>query len=124
VADRTPPNVLRHSWGQLEVQGIGLLGDAKLWPGGGREWDWSETDTHHRPGIQPADVAELLLHDVEVVVLSRGRELVLQTQPETIELVESRGITVVQQETSVAISTYNGLVDSGHKVAALLHSTC
>ena len=124
MADRLPPKVLRHSWGELEIEHLGLLGDAKLWPGGGREWDWSETDTHHHPGIQPADVAELLLHDVDVVVLSRGRELVLETQPETVDLLESRGISVIREETSVAIDTYNALVDGGQKVGALLHSTC
>ena len=49
-----------------------------------REWDWNETGTQHDPGIQPADVDELLAHDPEVIVLSRGRELRLQTQPQTL----------------------------------------
>ena len=30
---------------------------AKLYPGGARAWDWRETGTRHRPGIQPADIA-------------------------------------------------------------------
>jgi hypothetical protein len=34
------PKVLRHGWGELEIDGIGTRRDAKLWPGGGREWDW------------------------------------------------------------------------------------
>ena len=29
--------------------------DFKLYPGGGREWDWNETGTRHVPGIQPGD---------------------------------------------------------------------
>jgi NAD(P)-dependent dehydrogenase (short-subunit alcohol dehydrogenase family) len=41
-------------------------------PGGGREWNWLETGTHHNPGIQIAEVEELLEHGAGVVVLSRG----------------------------------------------------
>ena len=56
----------------MEVDGVGSGRDYKLYPGGGREWDWKETDTHHVPGIQPADVEELLAHGSKVIVLSRG----------------------------------------------------
>jgi len=34
--------------------------DAKLFPGGSCEWNWRETATEHVPGIQIADVQELL----------------------------------------------------------------
>jgi hypothetical protein len=118
------PVVLTHSWGQLDVEGVGDFGDAKLWPGGGREWDWTETNTHHVPGIQPAVVEELLGHAPQVVVLSRGRELRLQTTPETLAVLEERGVTVVWEETSAAIDEYNRLARDGIRVAALLHSTC
>ena len=53
-------------------EGSGSLKDAKLYPGGARAWDWRETGTRHDPGIQPTDVAELLDHGAEVVVLSTG----------------------------------------------------
>jgi len=118
------PQVGRNSWGWIEVEGIGELRDAKLWPGGGRGWDWNETGTRHRPGIQPADVEELLGHDPEVVVLSRGRELRLRTKPETLALLQERGIEVVSEETGNAIERYNALVAEGRRVAALLHTTC
>jgi hypothetical protein len=72
------PRVLKHTWGELDIEGSGKHGDAKLWPGGARERDWTETVTHHHPGIQPSDLEELLTHDPEVVVLSRGRELKLE----------------------------------------------
>ena len=118
------PRVLTNSWGHLDVDGLGELKDAKLWPGGGREWDWTETGTQHHPGIQPADVLELLDHDPDVVVLSRGRELRLETMTETLDELEGRGIRVVWQETGDAIDCYNQLADEGARVAALLHSTC
>jgi hypothetical protein len=95
-----------------------------VWPGGGRAWDWNETGTRHRPGIQPADVQELLDHKPDVVVLSRGRQLRLNTCPETLALLAEQGVGVEQCETSLAIELYNRLVESGTAAAALLHSTC
>jgi hypothetical protein len=59
VAHRSP-RILAVSWGHMTVAGLGDGKDFKLYPGGGRAWDWSETGTRHEPGIQPADVAELL----------------------------------------------------------------
>ena len=66
------PKITSLSWGHMVVEGVGSGKDFKLWPGGGCEWDWGETDTHHSPGIQPADVTELLENNSEVIVLSRG----------------------------------------------------
>ena len=54
------PRISSISWGRMEVEGVGSAKDFKLWPGGGRPWDWNETGTRHEPGIQPADVEELL----------------------------------------------------------------
>lgn len=118
------PRVLGHSWGELDVEGLGTYGDAKLWPGGGREWNWVETGTHHRPGIQPTDLEELLTFEPDIVVLSRGRELRLEVCPETLSLLRTRGVEVIVEETSVAISMYNDQVAGNRRVAALLHSTC
>lgn len=68
------PRVIHISWGRMEVEGLGTDRDYKLYPGGGRAWDWTETGMHHAPGIQPADVQELLEHGSKVVVLTRGME--------------------------------------------------
>jgi hypothetical protein len=118
------PKVLDHAWGQIAVEGVGSFRDVKLWPGGGREWDWEETGTRHDPGIQPADVEELLDANSEIVVLSKGRELRLKTCEETIQLLEENEVTVVREETSLAIAEYNRLAQSSCRVAALIHTTC
>ncbi len=120
----TSPQVRDDGWGFVDVDGLGRLRDAKLWPGGGRAWDWNETGTHHQPGIQPADVAELLDHRPEVVILSRGRQRRLETAPETLALLRSAAVEVIQAETGEAIGRYNRLAAGGRAVAALLHSTC
>jgi hypothetical protein len=63
MSDEAPSPLITHlSWGRLEVAGGRRFKDAKLFPGGSREWDWSETGTDHVPGIQSEDVEELLEH--------------------------------------------------------------
>lgn len=123
MTDRSP-RVTDDGWGYLEIEGIGRVRDAKLWPGGGRAWDWNETGTDHTPGISPDDVAELLEYDPEVVVLGLGREGALQVQPEAQASLERGGVAVVKQETADAIEHYNALAAEGRMVAALIHSTC
>lgn len=123
AADRVSPLVTGLSWGSVETE-AGTFRDAKLWPGGGRGWDWRETGTEHSPGIQPADVEELLSRRPEVVVLSRGRQGRLQVQRSTLEAVEAAGARPEVLGTEEAIRRYNELAEGGTPVAALIHSTC
>jgi len=118
------PKISAISWGRMEVDGVGSGKDFKLWPGGGRPWDWNETGTHHDPGVQPADVEELLVHGSEVVVLSRGQELQLRTSPQTLDLLRHRGVAAHVEETMAAAKLYNELSDQGMPVGGLFHSTC
>jgi hypothetical protein len=37
------PRVIYDGWGFIEIEGLGRFRDAKLWPGGGRAWNWRET---------------------------------------------------------------------------------
>jgi len=118
------PYINHISWGRMKVEGVGEGKDFKLWPGGGRQWDWRETNTHHVPGIQPNDVEELLDNGSHAIVLSRGMLLMLQTCQETLDLLDEKHITVHVAETKAATEIYNGLVSSGEAVGGLFHSTC
>jgi hypothetical protein len=118
------PRVTRLSWGRLEVEGEdGPFKDAKLFPGGARAWDWNETGTRHEPGIQPADVEELLERGATAVVLSKGFHERLGITPQTLRMLEDRGVTAHVLHTGEAISLYNQLRET-EKVGALIHSTC
>jgi hypothetical protein len=117
------PRISHISWGRMDVDGLGTGKDFKLYPSGGRAWDWSETGTRHAPGIQPSDVTELLERGSKVVVLTRGMELVLQTCPETLQLLKARGIPVHVAETREAVALYNTLAEN-EAVGGLFHSTC
>ena len=117
------PRIAHFAWGRIETGDGRVFRDAKLWPGGGREWDWGETGTHHVPGIQPADVVELLAHGAETVVLSKGVYKRLQTRPETLDLLSRKGVAVEVLQTEQAVERYNALAAEG-PVGGLFHSTC
>jgi len=117
------PRIAHISWGRLEVDGYPVFKDAKIFPGGAREWDWSETGTRHTPGIQPADVDELIDHGAEAVVLSKGIWERLQVCPETLKLLADRGVAVEVLQTEAAVRRFNELRQS-MPVGGLFHSTC
>jgi hypothetical protein len=117
------PRIVESRWGRLSIEGHGSVKDAKLYPGGARDWDWRETGTRHDPGIQPADVAELLDHGAEVVVLSTGVFRMLKVCPETLLLLKNKHIPCHVLPTPDAVVTYNRLAET-EAVGALIHSTC
>jgi hypothetical protein len=122
-AEVRSPLITHISWGRLELEDGRRFKDAKLFPGGSREWDWSETGTEHVPGIQPADIEELLQHGAKVVVLSKGIYERLQVCSETLEMLKKRGIDFHVLQTEEAVDLYNKLRQKA-PVAGLFHSTC
>jgi hypothetical protein len=42
----------------------------------------------------------------------------------TLDLLDTRGVDLVWEETAAAIDAYNDLANRGVRVAALIHSTC
>ena len=101
------------SWGRLEVEGkAGPYKDAKLFPGGSREWNWRETGTEHVPGIQSADVQELL-----------EQAECLQVPRETIDFLKEWRIEAHILPTTQAAELYNRLAKEG-PVGGLFHTTC
>ena len=118
------PRIKHVSWGRLDVEGkTEPYKDAKLFPGGSREWNWRETATNHLPGIQPADIQELLDHGARVVVLSRGMKECLQVPPETLDFLKERQIAVHVLPTADAVQLYNQLAEK-EAVGGLFHTTC
>ena len=97
------PRIANVVWGRIDVEGIGTFRDAKVFPGGAREWNWNETGTAHEPGIQPADVAELLGHGAKTIVLSKGMFNRLGICPQTFQLLEERRIQTHALPTEQAV---------------------
>ncbi len=117
------PKVTHVSWGRIDVEGRKVFKDAKVFPGGAREWDWNETGTRHETGIQPGDVEELIERGATVVVLSNGMHGELQVNPETVKLLNERHIPAHVLETEEAVKLYNDLAEK-ERPAGLFHSTC
>lgn len=117
------PRILAISWGRMDVEDLGVGKDFKLYPGGGRGWDWTETGTEHVPGVQPADVEELLADGATTVVLSQGMDRRLQIDPRTLRLLDERSAIVHVASTADAVKIYNDLIDDV-LVGGLFHSTC
>ena len=122
--NRRSPVIEHLSWESITVEGLGAGQDVKLWPGGGRAWDWRETNTHHVPGIQVIDIVELIEHGSEVIVLSRGMELVLRTCAESIKWLNDLQVSYHILETREAAELYNKLATQGIAAGGLFHSTC
>lgn len=121
----TSPRITHVSWGRLEIDdGAQSFKDAKLYPGGARAWDWNETGTSHTPGIQPADVDELVDHGASVVVLSRGMNKRLQVKSDTLGMLDAAGIDTHVLQTKQAVARYNELQEADEAVGGLFHSTC
>ena len=115
------------SWGKMEVQIDEKqrdFKDCKLWPGGGREWNWAETGTHHSPGIQPADIEEILEYGVDVLILTRGQFGRLNVSAETEALLRAREIQYHIEKTKMAVTLFNDLTKQGKRVGGVFHSTC
>ena len=117
------PPITSDSWGRIEITDQ-VFKDAKLWPGGARDWDWNETGTDHGAGVQPADVHELLDHGADHVIIGRGREGRLTVHHDTTALLDDRAVTYEVLDTADAIARYEALRAQGTAVAALIHTTC
>lgn len=117
------PKIHSISWGKVVTENKNSYKDAKLFPGGSRQWDWNETGTQHVPGIQPADVKELLEHGAKDIVLSQGFHDRLQVCEETEELLNDKNVDYYILNTEEAVSKYNNLADTS-AAGALIHSTC
>jgi len=118
------PRIMHVKWGHIEVEGADRsFKDVKVYPGGCRTWNWNETGTSHNPGIQLADVEELVEHGAEAVVLSKGMLKRLQVQQKTLDWLDERGIEYQVLPTEEAVEAYNKWADE-RPVGGLFHSTC
>ncbi|KAL0973087.1 hypothetical protein UPYG_G00198780 [Umbra pygmaea] len=115
------PEIVTLSWGHMKVKGCSSgYKDCKVWPGGSRGWDWRETGTEHRPGVQPADLEEVLQKGVETLVIGRGMNEALQVPSSTVDYVRKKGVELTVLQTEKAVTEYNNLVNKGAKVTEYL----
>lgn len=117
------PRISGISWGVVDVEEQGRFKDVKLWPGGARSWDWNETGTRHRPGVQPEDLEELLKNGSRQIIVGQGMLKQLQVPESTLTWLEERGVEVEVLQSKKAVDEYNRLAQN-EPVGAVIHSTC
>lgn len=118
--------ITHFSWGRIIVNCAGKeheFKDCKISPKGVQNWDWNEFKTRHVPGIQVQDI-ESIVNDCDIIILSRGVDLVLQTTPEAVAYLTSIKKEFYMLQSAAAAQKYNELTNQGKKVGILLHSTC
>lgn len=118
------PRILASGWGKMDIEKLGAGKDFKLWPGGGRNWDWSEHGTSHSSGVQRGDVLELIDNGCRVVILTTGRFNRLKIPETIVKLLREHAIEVRVADTKKGIQLYNNYVSEGAAVGGLFHSTC
>jgi hypothetical protein len=115
------------SWGKMQVNIQGKeynFKDCKIWPEGVSDWDWNLTGTTHDTGIQPDDIKDILDHNIEVMVLSRGFDLKMKVSPATEELLKSLDIEYHILDTEKAVDLFNELAQQKRRAGGIFHSTC
>ncbi|XP_007883502.1 mth938 domain-containing protein [Callorhinchus milii] len=119
------PEIASLSWGHMKVKGSPTAyKDCKVWPGGSRPWDWRETGTEHHPGVQPADIEEIISKSIQTLVIGRGMSEALQVPSITLDYIKSKGVDVKVLQTEKAVREYNSLASQGARVGGIFHSTC
>ncbi len=115
------PLVLKCSRGRIKVAGFqSRFRDVQLSVNGAEPWDWTDTGTHHVPGVQVADI--LSVPPSPVLVVGLGTQRRLQVSAEARAHLDEKGILLVERETSRAVAIYNCYVELGVEVSALIHS--
>lgn len=124
--DRSKPIIARARWGCIDVAHKGFTTryrDVIVWPEGHTNWDWSLTDTHHRPGIQIKEIRTLTeIYHCNLIILSKGFEDALDTDSKTISWLRRHHIHYEILNSLDAIQAYNA--NTTDRVGLLLHSTC
>lgn len=119
------PRILSSGWGKMEVEFIGSGKDFKLWPGGGRTWDWSEHGTNHYRGVQLGDVAELVERGCRIVILTTGRLGRLKVPQDVVSALGEKDVDeIIVTTTKKGLKLYQEYAARELAVGGLFHSTC
>ncbi|NXQ64690.1 AAMDC protein, partial [Anthoscopus minutus] len=78
----------------------------------------------HSPGVQPADLEEVVKKGVKTMVIGRGMSEALQVPASTVDYLKKNGVDVLVLQTEKAVAEYNALAAQGVRVGGVFHSTC
>lgn len=70
------------------------------------------------------EIRRILKSNPEVIVIGTGQAGCVTVLEEAARVAKSVGISIVREETHIAIGKFNELVEKGKRVAAIIHVTC
>ncbi len=70
------------------------------------------------------EIGQLLEGNPEVVIIGTGQEGVLKPEKDFLEQMEKAKVEAITAITPKAIEIYNGKIERGKRVNALIHTTC
>ena len=108
-----------YSFGRIVVNGQIYKSDLILYPDK-IDNKWWRKNGHL---LQKEDLNDILVFNPEVLVVGTGAYGLMKVPEETKKFVESKGITLIVEETGEAYKTYNKLKDQ-KKIVAAFHLTC
>ncbi len=111
--------IQHYSFGEIMVNGIRRDHDVMIF--GDNLTDWIRDEGHK---VKLIDLKELVDKKPQIIVFGKGSEGKLEVAEEALDELDSLGIEVFSYKTPESVDAYNDLVESGKKVAALLHLTC
>jgi hypothetical protein len=109
--EKRPPRILEISWGRMDIEGLGAGKDFKLYPGGGRAWDWAETGTRHSPVSSPL-TSRNFRPAGRPPWSCLGHGAATAGGPATQDYLDQRSIKVHVAETREAVKIYNELAEN------------
>lgn len=80
--------------------------------------------TTHRRGVTLEDLEEFKHNGTRTVVIGMGRMSCLHVPHQVLDDLQNYGFKVIVKQSYDAMETYNLLVDKGHAVGGLFHTTC
>jgi len=110
-----------YQFGRIQIDGETYTSDVLVWPGNVDD-SWWRKEGHN---LCLEDLKGLLDKDLDVLVIGRGANGVMQVPDQTVEQVKKSCPEVHVAKTAKACEKYNELVDRPDtRVGAALHLTC
>ena len=109
-----------YSFGKMRIQGKDYTQDLKIIKGGVVPRWWRKSGH----SVEPDDVRDILEAAPDTLILGKGRPGVMQSTPELRDLLQQKGIELVEAGTDKALEEFNRRFSSGENVAAGFHLTC
>ena len=110
----------RYSFGHIVVNGKTYHNDIKI-IGAAVIPEWWRKSGHV---VSPEDVSDLIDARPDYIVIGRGKPGFMKTSSEVKDLIEDRGITLLEEKTAKAVKIFNQLHQEGKKVCAGFHLSC